>query len=300
MRRFTGLLLALGLGMFILPAKAMMVFISDGELVATSDLIVVGTVTDDSRLPDVPDWTAGQAVIHVDRVIKGSQSLTNANITVRHAVVPITPPGMVIMDHGGIALKPQQQQLFFLQHAQGGYSITGGQQGMKAVGDADRYTMLAKEIPETVELIAPIGPFYFDQPTQVTLKIRNDGKMPVHYLNPNLEGYFFASRMDTFINFRPVVNAAPLVVDTSKQTDSTIIAPGAQATVTLKLSSPRPASWQLFTPDTYLLTPVNVRARIFIQPEIDPASTSRAQGYNITSSWVRTLAGFPPPQQDAQ
>ncbi|HOF88764.1 MAG TPA: hypothetical protein PLZ36_11785, partial [Armatimonadota bacterium] len=152
------------------PAAAMMAAVSDQELVATSDVVIVGTVKEDIRLPNVPDWNAGQATITVQRVLRGPALET---VTVRHAAPPETRGGMIIMDHGGFTLQPGQQQLFFLTRTRDGYTLTGGFQGMKPIGDAERFAAMLAAPAVTAAFTKPVKPIFFGRQFEVSVTVKN-------------------------------------------------------------------------------------------------------------------------------
>ena len=83
---------------------AMQVAVSDNDRMGQSDLIAVGTIVSDTRIPDVDYWRAGQVVIKIDQILRGPKI---DQITAIHAAPPIMPPGMIIMDHGGFNLTPE-------------------------------------------------------------------------------------------------------------------------------------------------------------------------------------------------
>ncbi len=271
---------------------AMMAAISDHELVATSDAILVGTVTAGTQPETGGDWPRGKAVVRVDRVIKGTLPAT---VTVIHTV---PPAGRLIMDHGGFLLQAGQQNLFFLVRQAGGFTITGGPMGVKAPEDAARFSTLAGAIPVSVSLRTPVGPFAFGQPAVVTLLVKNRGTEPVQIMHQRLESNFFAPRMG-LVSFQVVPDRAngPMALGTLNMETpvSPKVAPGQEVTVSVRVSLPQPSSWALFPADSYLQTPLAVRARVFVQPQ--PLNVEKPPaGYYLASEWVTTMAGFPLPE----
>ena len=270
----------------------MMALVSPQELLGTSDLIVVGTVLADTRLPDTPASFAGQATVRVDRVLKGTAI---GKITVRHAAIPVLPPGMIIMDHGGFSLAPQQQYLFYLTRTQGGYTLVGGLQGRRPATDADTVAQALKEIPVTVTLNGPIGPCYFGKPVQITLMVTNRGALPVRIYDRALEGFYYTTHVGTQVEFRTVPN--PSAAAPSGETAQPILEPAKSKTFSVSLAVVQPESWKKSDADSYFLTPAAVRARVFILPVKPNNPTSNMGGYNIASNWVNTLIGSPPPEE---
>jgi len=271
----------------------MMVAISPQELLGTSDVIVVGTVMLDTRLSEVPAYQAGQATVRVDRVLKGTAT---GNIAVRHAVPPVLPPGMIIADHGGFTLEPQSQYLFYLVRGQGGYTLVGGLQGRKPAAEADNVAQALKEIPLTVTLKEPLGPCYFGKPFEVTITVTNHGAQSVQLFERTLEGFFYSARAGTQLDLHTVPTPAATSGGVrSGAIQQNLLEAGHSQTMALQLALTQPESWKLLDADTYFLTPVAIRARIFVLP-VDPNNPNNTQGgYHLTSTWVDTLAGYPPP-----
>ena len=263
---------------------AMMAMLPDLEMVGASDLVIVGTVLEDQRVEAVPGRLEGRAVIRVDRVLKGEAA---GELVVYHAMPPQLPPGMIVMDHGGIILQPQSQWLFFLQRYPGGYTLTGGMIGRRPVEQEAHFVPLVKNFPVQVTLSAPVGPFYFDRKAPVTITVRNLSDAPVKYYQPRLEGLYYSPRFGSYIIFRAV--AGGLNADVPAQPD-TLEAKG-ERMITLPFFTAISPAWQAFTPDSYLLTPIFVRARLTVELPGDPHPTR----INAASPWLDTLTGFPPP-----
>ena len=96
------LLVSLILGLCA-QGMAMQIAVSDNDRMGQSDLIAVGTIVSDTRIPDVDYYRAGLTVIKIDQVLRGEKV---DQITAIHAAPPIMPPGMIIMDLGGFNLTP--------------------------------------------------------------------------------------------------------------------------------------------------------------------------------------------------
>jgi len=288
-------LLFLTLG-WCLRTPAMMIAVSENDLLGGSDLIIVGTVLDDTRLPDVPAWNAGLAKIKIDRVLRGPQL---AQVTVRHAAVPIMPPGVMIMDHGGFALQPQDQRIFFLSRTVGGYTIVGGTQGMRPVNQVDDFAKKIGDFSISATLVAPVGPFYFGEMANMSIKLKNGGPTTLEIYAPSVEGYFVSERLggltlpfkviEAPLAAAPPVKPAPLSVEAGKE-----------ITIPVSVILDKPESWKLFAADTYLLAPFAVRCRLYLKPVAGgPVGDKRleAAGYSISTNWVLTLSGFPLPDE---
>lgn len=284
-----------------LPVGATMMQVTDSELLGKSDLIIVGTIGDTKVLPDEPSWSGGVAVIRVDQVLKGANDLLGKTVTVRYPIPPTMPPGTIILDHGGMVLPANEQKLFFLQRAQGGYAITGGQQGMRTVNDAERFRTLLPDVPVTLTMKPSQPAFYFKQAVPVTIIVENTGTTPIQLYQINLEGFFYSGQMESSLAFTLVNDAikerGPMPLDLpaeALQPDQMIVNPGKTATLGFRYTLARPASWKVFTPDTYFQAPMAIRATVFLQPKPE-VGAPQPVGYRIASPWVSSMTGFTPP-----
>lgn len=273
-----------------LGAGAMMLAVSDEELVGTSDMIVVGTVVDEVRQPQTGDWNDGQTTIKVERVLKGT---ADATLVFRHRMPPMPPQGMIIMDHGGFILAQNSRWLFYLQRYQYGYQITAGPMGRRAPDDVEKIAQMIAAFPVTVKL-GTVSPLYFDRPTTVPVSMTNRGATVLQCSLVTLEGFYFSSRLGTQINFA-LKQAANIPAGENPQ--AVMLELGKTKDVTIVIAALKSQNWDFLTPETYLLTPVTVRARIFIAPPAQPVQHvgTGGNGYYAASAWVNTWVGFPPP-----
>ncbi|MHB9026319.1 MAG: hypothetical protein ACYC7E_19445 [Armatimonadota bacterium] len=288
------------------PVLGMQVYVPPRQLIGSADLIVVATVTASGEIPDGPEYMKGQATLRIDKLLKGPAALKT--VTVRYNTPPKSPPGMVIMDHGGIVLNVGQQLLFFLQRHQLAYTIVGGQQGMMSPEEAVKLAPLIDESPMTVTVISISSPLYFDTPVAITFTVKNVGRTPFQIGYTAIEGFFFSPQVDpAYVVMKRVDNlqdgGGRKVIALGQLAppptpDQATLNPGASSTYTMKFALDKPKGWQLFKPDTFLLTPVAVRAMVFVMPPqgtTPPAGTQRDPGFRFASLWVQTLAGFSPP-----
>ncbi|MHB0939314.1 MAG: hypothetical protein ACYDCO_19355 [Armatimonadota bacterium] len=274
---------------------AMMVLVSDQELIGTSDLVIVGTVLEDATVTNEFGWPLGRAVVRVDRVLKGQAA---GNIILHHTVPPAPQPDVIVSDHGGFTLAPQTQWLFFMQRYQTGYLIIGGTQGRRQLADdEEKFAAASKAFPLRLTLAAPAIPIVFGQQVPVAITITNTGDAPVTCYQPMLEGIFYSPRFGPYLSFRSVLDPPNVAgrVAMSPQFLPVTVNPKSEKTVTVKFVTGRPQSWQVFTPDTYLLTPVFVRARLLVAVPASPELNTPKQNFTVASPWVDALVGFPPP-----
>jgi len=181
-------------------------------LINLSDLIVVATVTGDTRETTGNGVEVGRATLQVDAVLKGPKL---DKLTITYAAPPKPQPGAVAGNMGAhITLTPKDQRLFFLQRNRDGYrvidiyfgDIPGG---VQRVEQAANVAAALKAVTVELSFAGPVGPFYFGQPVPVAVKIKNTGKAAISFGNPTLVGYFFSPRMDAVITFQSPVADGP-------------------------------------------------------------------------------------------
>lgn len=290
MRKSIVLLLMSLIMALCVQSMAMMVAVSDNDRMGQSDLIAVGTIVSDTRIPDVDYWRAGQVVIKIDQVLRGDKI---DKITAIHALPPVMPPGMIIMDHGGFNLTPGQKQIFFLQNGPDSFNFGFGHQGMQPVTEIEKYKNLIAMFPYKATLQTPSTPFYFGKPTDVTITIKNTSADPIKLSPIMMEGKFYSPRMESFIQFEEANN--------DKQTlkfrtpEPVTVKPGEEGKVTAKFLTKKPGSWLLFPADTYFQTPVLLRAKIFITIDAPVKTGQRQEGFYIATNWTTVTIGFPLP-----
>ncbi|MHB9133746.1 MAG: hypothetical protein ACYDBB_22000 [Armatimonadota bacterium] len=310
------LMLVVGL-LLTVPGWTMMIAVPEGELVGTSDLIVVATVTKTERLAGEQGWLAGVATLKIEQTLKGPRL---PSVVIRYTVVPDMPEGVIIMDHGGMELTVGQQQIFFLYREQRGYLITGGIQGVRGVEETQRFQNMVNELGLTVSLVQPVGPLYFGQPTAVGVKIVNKGKVAVQVNHIQLTGFFLSARMEGGL---PITLAAPLAPPRTGMAGQNqkpeeilpIVQPGAEVIVMVKIVCATPITWRMLDPDSYLQAPAMLRARVQVDRrllvELAPATLNAPvqalpavqnrtllpipQFSNTVSDWVTIMVGYPLP-----
>ena len=326
----TGLLL-LGL---LVPSWSMMVYVSDQELVATSDLIIVGTVTTVTTLPDLPYWQAGKMTLRIEKVLKGA--VKGEQVTVRFPTVPKMPAGMVIMDHGGMVFNEGQQQLFFLVRSQGGYDIVGNSQGVRKADEVTKFTGMVASIPIDIAIAESFGTFIIGQISSCNIKITNNSKETIIIANTYPEGFFLSERMGNTLPLSVVPNTAPgelklqlekavpigKIVPLDAEVNAVVLQPDiveiADA-IAVQLPPVMPAEplpppeiapgkstiitvkvrcdtpqGWQFFSDTAIRTAVAVRVKLFVQ-SVTLNADKQAAGFYMASPWKTTFLGYPLP-----
>ncbi len=303
-------LLRLALGVLalyalLISASAQMVQVSDNELIGTADLILIGTVKSVATVPNVPYWQAGQAMLTVEKILSpvpAQQGAKLDTLTLRYPLPPIAPPGMIIIDGGGMSLHAGQQQLFFLQRDQAGWTIVGGSEGKRNVADADKFAEKIKAYSLSVALVGPSGPFYFGKNVAVKMRVTNSGDEPIQIAAANLEGFYCSARIGANV---PFSNAQQQLLRPAVKNElSGLFAPlppqVVKAHETLDMSvmivCAAPTDWGLLSPDTYVQTAVTLRARICVQhANITNADTTPS--WFAASAWQTVMVGYAPPAE---
>lgn len=317
----------------LVPSWSMMAYVSDQELVATSDLIVVGTVTAVTTLPDLPSWQAGKMTVRAEKMIKGA--VKGEQITVRFPTVPKMPAGMIIMDHGGMVFNEGQQQLFFLVRNQGGYDIIGNSQGVRKPDEAAKFSAMVASIPIGISIAESFGTFIIGQISTCSVKITNNSKESITIPYTFAEGFFLSERMGNALqlsvvpnttpgelkfqleNVMPVDKMVPLDIEDNAVMQQPMvieiedaiavelpmvmpeplpppeIAPGQSKVITVKVRCETPQGWQFFS-DTAIRTAVAVRVKLFVQ-SVTLNADKPAAGFYMASPWKTTFLGHPLP-----
>lgn len=289
-------LLLLVMGTLMLSASAQMLRVTDNDLLGTADLIIVGTIKSVTTLPYVPYWQAGQAIVTVEKVLKGAKVV---EVTVRYPLPPTPPPGMVIMDGGGMSLKAGQQQLFFLQRGQEGYQIIGQYQGMRPAADAEKYSEAIRAYPLNIALVGPLGPLYFGVKQTVKVKVTNSGFESIQIDAANLEGFFISSRMGSNLSYNILRQAGGPLAGDDKLLGTPLpqtVQAGKSLEVLFTISCEAPQDWRLLSPDTYVQTPAAVRVKLFVQ-HANPTNGDITPSWSTASSWKTVMVGYAPPSE---
>jgi hypothetical protein len=286
-----GVAMLLICGLFF-SSSAQMARVSDPELIGTADLIMTGTVKSVSALPNRPSWQTGQAIITIDTVLRGPKL---DQVTVSYPVRPTLPPGERLTDAGGVRLTEGQQQLFFLQRAQGGYTIIGGAQGMRPVMDADTYFPKIQQYPLTVEMKA--GPCcYFGKTFAVAGVITNTGQEPIKLQSVALDGFYYSARMGNTITFevpmREASDASPMPI-----TGYPPVTTGKSCKFFAPFRCDQPEDWRLLSPDTYVQTAAVLRLRVFVQ-QVGADGQVKGAGCYVASPWQTVMVGYAPPAEE--
>lgn len=274
------------------PSWGMMAQMTDQDKVGTADLIMIGTVLSTRQLPNVDFFTAGEAHVRVDRILKGEQV---DEVVVRYGIIPPMQNNMTITDHNGMSLLRDSTHLFFLQRAQGGYAFVGGPMGMVDPKEADRVAALIADIPASVSFSGNVGPFLFGKRVELHMVARNTSKKPLSISAIDLELFVLSPRLGNYIPMTIVESTipgqvpSPMVAYATPKRD--MITPGGEYKCTMQVTCNQPAEWQFLGEESYLFSQAMVRARLFVQPSTEDAQP--AAGNTVTSSWKLTFIGYP-------
>jgi len=251
----------------VVPEQEMMI-------IGQSDLIVVGTVT------AVSD--AG-ATLKVDRLLLGPK-VDTINLSLPYVVAaPVAGAPTRI----GAKVDLKQRSLFFLQRSGLNYTLVWGQNGIKSADDADKFATAIAQYPVEVTFGAPLAISAFGQPVAVTLKVTNKLGQKIKVNNFTVSGFFYSPKFTSSALWFQEVHP-----DAAKTPPTTLeVEAGQEASVTLQMVTPRPQAMDLISPDTYVLTPIGVRALLNIA--LEDGQTS----FNAVSPCQNTLIGFPLPEE---
>ncbi len=293
------------------------------DMIWGADLIIVGTVTASDRVTLTDGRELGRTAMRVERTIKGPQF---GAVSFTYRVPPTPEPGT--MSAGSampIVLNAGMRKLVYLQRGRDGYSLPNVYLGDMPAGvdepaSADAVATILQQVPAELRFTGTIGPFYIDQPTAVTLSVTNVSKQAIRYTaTPTLSGFYYALKMDGAVLFQEqlprttrgmVLNSTglnilagtasprdqitPLLFNGSVTEQMIRLEPGETAILRATVVTQLPVSWRIFTPDSYLLTPIGVKARIAVTMDGENGAQRRL---TLFTPLTMALAGFPLPAE---
>lgn len=259
-------------------------------MIGLADLIVVGTITEVHVVPDAPEQTTEQATATVARVLKGT---VNTAVTFRYLSRRAPVNGMLIEDDFAVTLPPHMSCLLYLKRTHAGYTLVSRGAGVRPATDTDAVAQQIAAFPVSLTAETPIPPLYFGEPRIVRVKLKNltNGVIQVRD-EIQAESFFFSPRMTSPMQFDvlppPARELAPLPPPD--------IQPGEERVIPMMLISHAPASWAIFTPDTYLQTPAAVRILLTVDLAPGPRdATPRYPEFTVATPWMTTMTGYAPP-----
>lgn len=291
-RFFTSLAL-LGLTTLLLLAQQAPIG-RDEQMVGGSDFIVVGTVTaiqetalstsaDGGVRAPIPGNPKTQGVTKlitftVDETLKGV--LTTKELTV---AIPV-----YANQNQDWLPKVAETNIFFLQRSKTGYTLAYGQQGMQQLAKIDDIDKIIKSIPIKIELPAFQKPLFFGKAVQLTVKVTNLTDSPLTLRACNLQGFYHAKRMESFLNVSAQFTDA--IIDPEKPTlPATLTIAGKQTMdVKLTVTAQVPQSMALLGADSYMMTIAALYVNINYATEAD-----KTRLYAARSNWNDAFLGFP-------
>jgi len=283
------LLLALGLSTAVRAADDRDRLLS---LIGTADLIVVGTVTASAEFPDAPAYRTGEATIAIERVVKGPGM---EEVHIRYDTLRKMGLGASTIPEPQV-LTPKTQQLFFLQQAQGGYSLAGTfREKLLTIGDTDRIAELVTALPVEVTLTGPQPWITFGQSETVRVHVKNLGQAPLQITGTSLTAYPLSELLGYTRNItsRDRGRAVPVTLQ-----------PGQECDIEVRASCPLPDACKAYPAESYARFPYCLRAEVSVSdmvvenPTTAEESARLQMGHRVTvaSPWVLTTIGFPLPK----
>ena len=276
--------------------------------IGTSDLIVLGTITD-SQVPELPETVPqnppraqGAFSFNVEKALKGEAD---------QETYTFSSPLKLFLSNDGTEDKPVysvrgwspdiskgQRIILFLQRAQGGYALTyksylENYENSFVPGDrADQVLKAIKDFPLSISLTLPAGMIPFAQKVSGKVIVKNNGAAPIMITGLNYEGYFPAAGLDRTPALT-TVEQQPLLVDAAGQPSPVTVQPGGQIEFTLGLTLGKLQAWSMFGPDSGLLTTIALRALCSLS--VPDSGGNPGPAILIASDWHPMITGFEPP-----
>lgn len=270
----------------------------EDQKVGNSDLILTGTVSkiqdadasyisDDVGMkvaPMDPKFASLRRItkvltISVDETLKGS--VTTRDITV--AVSVFANQNIDWLPKAG------DTAIFFLQRNRSSFSLTYGQLGIQPLAKIDAIEKTIKSVPISIELSLFQSPLFFGKTAQLSVKVTNLTDSPIILRNFSLQGFYYAKRMENFVNV--AVQLADAQIDPEKPAIPPIpISIAGKQTMEIKLNvtAQVPQSMALLGADSYMMTIAALYANVNYASEADKTRFTIAR-----SNWNDAFLGFP-------
>lgn len=260
----------------------------DNTVIGTSDLIVIGTITD--VVVDNPgDLTNGNPMssgkgsyntttsIQVDQILKGGKV---ENINIKYS------------SFNDYKLGAKQQKIFLLKRTQGGFTLTA-YAGVLAPDQLEKVTKAIKELPLKITSEEAVGPLFFGKEIIVNAKVMNTGATPIELpqYGFSVETYSFSPLVKDYL---PITTQMVLPEGEKPDFNKTYtIDAGGERTIKLRITCTMPQSWQLFTKDTYLQMPIALRLTVRSNPAKD-ANNKPIPGSQCAAAtpWSTVMIGY--------
>jgi len=275
--------------------------------IGTSDLIVLGTITD-SKVPELPTAIPSNAraqgvfAFQVEKVLKGQENTTTFTFTC---------PLKLFVSNEGTEAKPKyvirgwspdiskgQRVILFLQRAQGGYALTyksyleNFSNSFVADTEEAQVNTAIKQYPVTISFSLPADIIAFGTKVTGKVNVRNSGDKPIQLTGLNYEGFYLSAKLDRELAISTIEQEPKLQDDAGKPKPLTV-EPGEEVNFTLGFSTGQPQAWSLFDKDSGLLTPIALRAICSLTLPDDAGKPGPA--ILTSSTWQMAITGFAPP-----
>jgi len=277
--------------------------LTDLQIVGCANLVIIGTVTSVSEIPDAPDATNGQAVIAIEKILQGTAATT---VTMRYPLPPKSPSAGIATEHSGITLQPGDRKCFILQEGQDAYTPVAADQGVRSADQAPWLAESLRLIQLKVSFTNPLGPIYIGQTVPMTIHVTNTGTSPMYIDSVTITGQFSSDIMGSTLPMREKQQEQEQLA--KAHPEPLEIVGGATIEKTFLLTTVEPGGWQIYGAESYIITPVAVRVMVSVRsqkaPFNDALSVARAalavdrnrfmlqKGYTACSPWMHTTFGY--------
>lgn len=290
MRFFTSLMF-LGLTLLLIAQQNPDI---NKQMVSSSDLIVVGTVTkiQETALSLTADaaemglWgTKTNSLSGVTKLITVSvEEALKGNVISKEMTLAVT---LLANQNAEWLPKVGDTDIFYVQRNKSGNTLTYGKQGIQPLAQIDDIEKTIKSVPLSVELPPFQSPLFFGKPAQLSLKVTNITDSPLTLRNFSLQGFYYANRMESFINIS--TQLADALVEPGKPIIPATLTIAGKQTMEIKLIvSPRvPQSMTLLGADSYMMTIAALYANVNYATEAD-----KTRVYVSRSNWNDAFLGF--------
>ncbi len=250
-------------------AELRLMDIPQNELIGSSDLIAVGSVTDVWHVTNAPTFMSSQARLKIERIIKGDAT------------------GTVTIMAMGPQFEPGQRRLYFLRKSPGGYMTTHGFGYIRAESEADDFSRRVAAFPISVSLVPPVGPIPPGQAVRLTAIVHNRSAVEIPGYSVSAESYFLRPG-DYDDSAKPPLLIPPLAAAPRPQP----IPAGAERAVIVDVMGQWPSTLEMAALDPKLAVPIAVRVVVYVSPKAPSMSVDgMLRMISIASPWTNTVVG---------
>lgn len=279
-----------------------------------ADTVVLATITDvqlppvpqgDANMPtSAPGYGAGRGgvapatvTLRIDKTLAGKFTAGDT-VTIPLAMFPsyAIENGKTVMKGWTPILPVKEQRLLALQRGRDAYTLPQGAQSVQTADRLPAWEAALAALPLKVSAPRVNGIAVFDQPTPVSVTIKNLTDKPQSLAMVMLNGYYLGKKMDSYVQVTPIPAPDGAKADTLPTYQQPLtLAPGEEKTLSFYLVVRKPQAWQLFDADSCLLTPAALRAQLAVFNE---AGNLQKGIMMFSSSVAYVYVGFPLPDTE--